>query len=127
MSYSISSTTPFSAINWDTIENRPSINESMQFCGFEDRYKYTKCCMETDSIEGVLYVAHKYDASEVDEVKFLEEYPCVNWAELDSLADKIDEVLPETPPPPVTPPPQPPKQSIAMLLFGLLKRSICSQ
>jgi len=114
MSFSISTSTPFSAINWDNFENRPPINESMKFCGSADRYKDTKCCMETDSIEGVLYVAHKNDLRNADEVKFLEEYPCVNWVELDSLADKIDEQLPETTPTPVPTSPQPPRQCIPM-------------
>ncbi len=32
MSYSVSPTTTFANINWDSFENRPSIDPSMPFC-----------------------------------------------------------------------------------------------
>ena len=127
MSFSVSSTTSFSGIKWQTFENRPPINESMKFCGSADRYKDTKCCMEADSIEGVLYVAHKNDLREADEVRFLEEYPCVNWVELDSLADKVDEMLPEAAATPVPTIPLPPRQCIPMSIYEQLKAYVCSQ
>ena len=95
MTFSISASTPFSKIDWSTFENRPPINESMPFCENNDGYKNTKCCVDEYSIEHVLEVAHRNNLADMPEVKFIDQYPCLNMQEIDSLADKIDEMIPE--------------------------------
>jgi hypothetical protein len=78
--------------------------------------------METDAIDSVRRVAHKNNLWEEEEVKFLEEYPCINWAELDSIADKIDEMIP-TPESAI----QEVKQTPLGALFDHLKKLVCSK
>lgn len=95
MTFSISASTPFSKIDWSNFENRPPINESMIFCEERDRYKSTTCCVDEYSIEHALEVAHENNLGNEPVVKFLDEYPCLNMLELDSIADKIDEMIPE--------------------------------
>ena len=90
MSYSISSTVPFSAINWETLENRPPIGESMKFCEEKDWYEDVKCCMDGYSIEHVLDVAYENGNENTPEVKFLDAYPCLNGLELDHFVDEIE-------------------------------------
>lgn len=84
MSFSISSSTQFSEINWDSLENRPTINESMTFCEEKDWNSDSRCCMDRYSIEHVLDVAHENNLWNMPEVKFLEAYHCINGPELDS-------------------------------------------
>ncbi len=128
MSFSISSTTSFANINWDNFENRPPINESMPFCDDKGHYSDTKCCMDDYALENVVRVAHNHDLWEVPEVKFLEESPCVNLAELDSLADQIDEMIPDTEPEPQTGhTPTETKQCLPIALFEQLKKLVCSE
>ncbi len=122
MSFTISSSTPFSSINWNDFENRPPIDASMMFCEDGNRSSESKCCMETDAIDSVRRVAHKNNLWEEEEVKFLEEYPCINWAELDSIADKIDEMIP-TPESAI----QEVKQTPLGALFDHLKKLVCSK
>ena len=106
MSLSVSASTPFNAINWDNFENRPPINGSMTFCEEKDWYEdQAKCCMDYYSIEHVLDVAHEYELGEAPEVKFLEQYPCLNGLELDYFVDEIESMpsnvhneKPEAPP-----------------------------
>ena len=131
MPLSISSSTNFSNINWDDLENRPVINKSMTFCEEKDWYNDAKCCMDSYSIEHVLDVAHTYDLRELPEVKFLEEYPCLNGLELDSLADKIAAYIPDSnfvSQEDSWPSPQHLQANQAILLFvQLLKKLICSE
>ena len=124
MSFSISPSTPFTSINWDTFENRPVINKSMKFCEEKDWYADTKCCMDGYSIEHVLDVAHENNLWNAPEVQFLDEYPCVNGLELDSLADKIAGMIPDTEPEP-TPTPTAPKQCLPIIIFEQLKKLVC--
>jgi len=119
MSFSISPSTPFTSINWDTFENRPPINDSMKFCDEKDYYKETKCCMDGYSVEHVVEVAHQNGLWDAPEVKFLEKYPCVNGTELDSLADQIDGMIPEPTP---SPTPTEPKKCLLIELFDQLKK-----
>ena len=86
MSYSINNSIPFSAINWNSFENRPQINEPMTFCR-EDSWNSAKakCCIDGYSIEHVL----DETKGSSSERKFLEQYPCINGVELETLADKI--------------------------------------
>jgi hypothetical protein len=90
MSFSISASTPFSSINWDNFENRPPISKSMPFCKEEDWYEDKKCCMDGYSIEHVRDVAYEYGNQNTPEVKFLDQYPCINGIELDYFVDEIE-------------------------------------
>jgi hypothetical protein len=123
MSFSISPSTPFASINWDNFENRPPINESMPFC--DDKYtgSDSKCCMDDYALESVTRVAHKNNLWNTPEVQFLEKSPCVNLAELDSLADQIDEMIPETEQ--NTTPPTEAKLCLPIALFEQLKKFVC--
>jgi hypothetical protein len=94
----------------------------MTFCEADNRSSDAKCCMETDAIDSVRRVAHKNSLWEAEEVKFLEEYPCINLAELDSLADKIDEMIPTT-----EIVPQETKQTSLGALVDRLKKFLCSE
>ena len=95
MTFSISASTTFSKIDWNNFENRPPINDLMPFCESKDRGKNTKCCVDEYSIEHVLEVARKNNLEDMPEVKFIDQYPCLNMQEIDSVADKIDEMIPE--------------------------------
>jgi hypothetical protein len=103
MSFSVSSTTPFSAINWDNFENRPPVKQGMPICEEKDWYEDSKCCMDGYSIEHVLDVANDYGLSDTPEVKFLDEYPCVNGLELDHFVDEIEGMEPKSTPEPEVP------------------------
>jgi|GEM_PF-3015042 len=99
MNYSISTSAPFSSINWNSYENRPVINDRSRFCSEakQDRPQ-AKCCMDGYAIEAVLD-----EIAESPERNFLAEYPCVNGVELSDLADRAGVVddsgksSPETP------------------------------
>ncbi len=123
MSPSISTSVKFADINWDTLENRPTINESMTFCEEKDWYADVKCCMDGYSIEHVLDVAHENNLWDMPEVKFLDQYPCINGLELDSLADEIAGRIPDPTPEPT---PQP-RQCLPVALFEQLKKLVCSE
>jgi hypothetical protein len=90
MSFSISRSTGFSEINWSSFENRPQINSSMQFCREKDWYEDAKCCMDGYSIEHILDAAYEHGNENTPEVKFLDQYPCLNGVELDHFANAID-------------------------------------
>lgn len=84
MNYSISNSTPFSAINWNNYENRPVINERSRFCSDSQQDNpRAKCCMDGYSIEAVLD-----EIAQSPERDFLSGYPCVNGMELSGLADR---------------------------------------
>jgi len=84
MDYSISNSTSFSAINWNSYENRPVINERSRFCSDAQQDKpRAKCCMDGYSIEAVLD-----EIAESPERNFLLESPCVNGVELMEIADR---------------------------------------
>ena len=74
MSFSISSTTSFSNINWKTFDDRPQINDSMPFCTEENWNQPVKCCMDGYSIEGA--IEENTGTGKRAGVKFLEQYPC---------------------------------------------------
>jgi hypothetical protein len=86
MTYSINNSVPFSAINWDSFENRPRINEPMIFCNESNWEKDVKCCMDGYSIDHTLNEAEKKSIGKNQEISFLEQYPCVNGPELTELA-----------------------------------------
>jgi len=88
MSFSISSSTNFSDINWDTLENRPQIDTS-KFCTERVWYENTPCCMNGFEIEHVLHVGNDNGYTGSEEAKFLEKYPCLNGPELDSFFEKF--------------------------------------
>jgi hypothetical protein len=90
MSYSIFNSVPFSSINWDSFENRPSTKGSMPICQEKDWYEDSKCCMDVYSIEHVRDVAYDYGHENTPEVKFLDQYPCVNGLELDYFVNRIE-------------------------------------
>ncbi len=90
MNYSINNSIPFSAINWNSFENRPQMGKGMPICKENDWYEDKKCCMDGYSIEHVLDVAHEYGHGDTPEVKFLDEYPCLNGLELDRFVDQIE-------------------------------------
>ena len=98
MNYSINNSVTFSAINWNSFEGRPQINEPMTFCK-EDSWDSAnaKCCMDGYSIEHVLDETRGSQKSSLER-KFLDQYPCVNGVELESLADKIQGDKPSNPP-----------------------------
>ena len=125
MSFSVSSSTPFAKINWDNFENRPPINNSMPFCSDKDTSSDTKCCMDDFALENVTRVAHKNNLWDAPEVQFLDKSPCLNFAELDSLADQIDEMIPEIEQ--NTPLPLEAKQCLPLALFEQLKKLVCSE
>lgn len=90
MSFSVSSSAPFSSINWKNFENRPEIKDSMPFCTENNWNKKAKCCSDGYSIEHALDMIPEEKMS-TPEAKFLEKYPCVNGIELESLVNKISE------------------------------------
>jgi hypothetical protein len=88
MSLSVSPSTPFASIDWTTFENRPEINSSMPFCTEKNWVQNYKCCMDGYSIEhaieGTLGRSKRKPGT-----RFLEQYPCVNGPELESLVEGI--------------------------------------
>ncbi len=89
-SFSVSASTPFSSISWNNFENRPPINSSMTFCEEKDWYEDVKCCMDGYSIEHLRDVAYEYGHENTPEVRFLDQYPCLNGLEIDYFVDKIE-------------------------------------
>jgi hypothetical protein len=100
MSYSISPSTPFSSINWDSFENRPQVGGDMPICEEKNWYEDSKCCMDYYSIEHVRDVANDYGLADTPEVKFLDAYPCINGPEIDFFADEIESMEPKIIPEP---------------------------
>jgi len=90
MSFSISNSVPFSNINWDSFENRPTINKSMLFCTEKNWYDDVKCCMDGYSIEHIRDVAYEHGLEDTPEVRFLDQYPCINGLESDYFVDRIE-------------------------------------
>ena len=89
MPFSISSDTAFKDINWNNLENRPSIDDSMIFCKDSDWHKSAKCCMDGYTIEHVLDISHEQSSHSSPAAKFLEEYPCLNGLELDRIVEEL--------------------------------------
>jgi hypothetical protein len=90
MSFSVSSSASFSSINWTTFEGRPEIKDSMPFCKEKDWDQDKKCCMDGYSIEHALEMIPKLGMKS-SEARFLEQYPCVNGLELESLVEGASE------------------------------------
>jgi len=93
MNYSINNSVPFSAINWNTLEGRPQVQnlgKETRFCEEKDWYADEKCCMDYYSIEHVRDVAYEYGNQNSPEVKFLDQYPCINGLEIDRIAYDIE-------------------------------------
>lgn len=78
----------------------------MTFCK-EDSWDSAnaKCCLDGYSIEHVLDETGGSQKSGLER-KFLDQYPCVNGVELESLADKIQGDKPSNPPKTSTPIPE---------------------
>lgn len=110
MTYSINNSVSFSAIDWDSLENRPQINDTMTFCD-ENNWDDpdAKCCMDGYSIEGAIHEG-KFSKSS-PEGNFLNQYPCVNGMELEMLAESTSRPTSKNPiPAPSTPTPSKPDQ-----------------
>lgn len=109
MNYSVNNSVPFSAINWSSFENRPEIKDSMIFCTEENWDQNVKCCMDGYSIEQAIEESANRGRKRAG-IKFLDQYPCVNGPELESIAyslrptpsgnssDITPTPLPESPP-----------------------------
>jgi hypothetical protein len=88
MSFSVSSSKPFSSIDWSSFENRPEIKDTMPFCTEKNWYKDSKCCADGYSIEHALETIPEKKIK-TPEARFLEKYPCVNGLELESLVERV--------------------------------------
>ena len=89
MNLSISATTTFPNINWDTLENRPVIDESMPFCrDFNWEYDIP-CCVDGIVISDTLQMAYEGGKEDTPEAKFLNEYPCINSLEYERVANDL--------------------------------------
>ena len=98
MSYSISPTTIFAQIDWDTFENRPLIDKSMPICDEKDWYEDAKCCIGAGSMNYVVEIAESDGLGETPEAMFLKQQPCINGLEIDYFVDMLDRMGSRNPP-----------------------------
>lgn len=89
MSFSISPSTTFANIDWNTLENRPPIDKSMIFCQEKDWYDAVPCCMDGYTIEHVHDLAYENGFLGTAEAQFLNEYPCLNAIEMNHFYEKF--------------------------------------
>jgi hypothetical protein len=99
MSHTIPQPTPFSKIDWSTLQNRPSLTKDMPICTDKQWDKRdARCCMSGYAIEHVRDIAFDAGKTSSPESAYINGYPCVNGVELDNLFDAImnsSQVLPE--------------------------------
>lgn len=61
----------------------------MPFCTETEWNGERKCCMDGYAIEHVRDMAYDNGARDTVEARFLDQYPCVNGAELDQFVEKF--------------------------------------
>ena len=62
----------------------------MSFCTDKNWNDDVKCCMDGYTIEHILDVAYEHGLEDTPEVRFLDEYPCINGLESDYFVDRIE-------------------------------------
>jgi len=88
MPFSVSSTTTFATIDWNTLENRPPI-DTAQFCTKQYWFDNVPCCMDGYTVEHVLELAEQNGYESTPEARFLNKYPCINGVEIDYFYEKF--------------------------------------
>ena len=92
--YSVSTTTPFSQIDWNNFENRPSISGQVPFCTPEQEDDpMADCCVDWYGLEAI---TDQMPNSPVRD--FLLQGPCLNGEELIDLAESSEPSRPEKKP-----------------------------
>jgi hypothetical protein len=86
MNLSMSTTSTFSNIDWETFENRPVIDSSMPFCSSFNWEYDVPCCTDGSVISDALEMAKLQKKESTPEAKFLSEYPCLNSYEYEDIS-----------------------------------------
>jgi hypothetical protein len=89
MSFSISASTAFYNIDWNSFKNRPPINESMPACSQVNWEYDIPCCTDGYVISDTLQLASENNKLKTPEGRFLSKYPCVNSIEFEKIVDNL--------------------------------------